>query len=281
MNRTVKSMTPSEGTHMSFMEQNGLLQICFMTRGCSLGREGSCTMCNYGLTDCTEYDARQELSRILDDQGNRNAILLGTSGSILDESEFGRDRLKDVIDEIRSRERIRTVVFETSYRFVDDDALEKLSALKDRNVIVEMGLESSNPLVLDRCLCKDVDLDHIKECIRRIKEYGFKVYLNVIFGSPLLSIEEQKEDTRNTVEWANTQGADGIVLFPLNVKPNTLLWSMEQSGAYIPPSHKDFIDMLSGIEKSTLGKIFLSWAAPDSNTKVFRHMPTGYSPEVG
>ena len=281
LNRTVKSMTPSEGAHVSFMEQNGLLQICFMTSGCSLGQEGSCTMCNYGLTDCTEYDARQELSRILDDQGDRDIILLGTSGSILDESEFRRDRLESVIDEIRSRELIRTVILEASYRFVDDNALEKLSALNDRDVIVEMGLESSNPLVLDRCLCKDVDLERIKECIHRIKKHGFKVYLNVIFGSPLLSIEEQKEDARNTIKWANEQGADGIVLFPLNVKPNTLLWSMEKSGAYILPSHMELIDMLSGIEDSSLGKIFLSWTNPDSNIEVFRHMPTGYSPDVG
>lgn len=97
------------------------------------------------------------------------------------------------------------------------------------------------------------------EKINLIKEYGFEVEANVIFGNPFLSNKEQKLDTINSIEWCFKNNIDKVNLFPINIKPYTLLYKLYEQGKYFPVTHKDFIEVLINIPKKYLDKIYLCW----------------------
>ena len=48
-------------------------------------------------------------------------------------------------------------------------------------------------------------------------------------------------------------------LFPINIKPYTLLYKLYEQGKYFPVSHRDFIKVLNRIPKEYINKIYLCW----------------------
>lgn len=237
------------------------LHICFSSVGCRFREAGYCTMCDYGGGRAvTAEEASTELKKALGmASGTVREILLGTCGSILDERELAPQVLSAVLETVRASS-IPSVIFETHYTTVTPQILSRLQkALPDQEIVLELGFESATPQVLEHSLCKYMDLDALAEIVSLIRSFGMVAVLNVFLGAPFLTPEEQIQDAVHSIAWAAAHGASRVVVFPANVKPNTLLWQMYQEGSYRRISHWMLIELLRRLDDGLLEKVELAW----------------------
>lgn len=233
-------------------------QLYVPSGGCS----NACTFCNYGF----KHPVRKEeilkkvehICRYL--PANIETLILESSGSFLDEREIPAE-LQYQIMEIVARTKVKRVQIETHYKTITDEKVEKiLQILEGHEIAFEIGLESTTKTTLD-IYNKDID---VKELFRKVwywDSLGIEVSLNVMFGAPLLTRQEQVQDTLNTVQDILEKCPEStcIVLFPLNVKDFTLVKHMYDKGRYSIVSHWGFIEVLTKIPKNALHRVFISW----------------------
>ena len=263
-NLLIKSRRPPAPTDNLFsmwQNDNGFVHLCFQSRGCKNDLSGSCIMCDYGIG--RNIDA-EEICRAFDEAINSNqkeihTLLLGTYGSFLDPFEMPFENLCALLEKVAKSD-IQTIIIETHYNTVNIQMTSIISdILHEKDVVLEFGFESANQFIQKHCLNKKIDLGKLRNTIDLVHSFNFNVTLNVLLGTPFLSASEQLEDALASIEWAFNNTADTVVLFPMNIKPFTLLEYLYNQGRYKPISHWLFIELISRIDKSVINKISLSW----------------------
>lgn len=239
------------------------LQICFYSTGCRFSKTGGCIMCDYGQVrkeNLNPNDIKEIMREIFTNQTNMpKVLLLNSLGSVLDETEMPHENLIVLLDEI-SKLNINVIIFETHYTSIKKDILELIKdKLPNKTLEIELGFESSNPNYRKNFLNKIIDNDKFIETLKLIKSFNFIVECNVIFGMPFLSINEQIQDTISSINWCFQNGIDEVDLFPINIKPYTLLYKLYEEGKYKPVHHTDFINVLKQIPETYIDKIHICW----------------------
>ena len=220
-------------------------------------------MCDYGKVR-KESLKSQDIKEILNDVFNNLAelpkeLLLNSLGSVLDTEEIPMENIITLLDKL-SNINIDVIIFETHYLTINDSILSLIKQkLANKDIVIELGLESSNKETREKCLNKYINNGKFIEKINLIKSYGFEVETNVIFGSPFLSNKQQQIDTLNSINWCFENNIDRVNLFPINIKPYTLLYKLYEQGMYLPVTHKDFIEVLNKISKEYIDRIYLCW----------------------
>lgn len=240
-----------------------VLQICFYSKGCRFSKNGNCIMCDYGKprkenlkpTDIKEI-MQETVSNLKEFP---KVLLLNSLGSILDESEMPKENIIVLLDEI-AKVNIDVIIFETHYFNINEDILQLIKRkLSNKQIEIELGFESSNPKYRQDYLNKIIDNDIFIKKVNLIKSYGFKVEANVIFGMPYLTTKEQIEDSVQSIIWCFKNNIDRVNLFPMNIKPYTLLYKLYEIGEYTPVNHKDFVEVLKQIPIEYIEKVYLCW----------------------
>ena len=157
-----------------------LLHVCLNSPGCKFRRTGSCTMCDYGQGKKISVDVINEvLLQIKKEENNIDSILIGTLGSVFDEQEVPREYLEELFKFLQTTT-INTVILESHYTTIDDKLCMWLSKyLEGKDVVVEVGLESVDPFVQNKCLNKIIDLNLLQNKIELLHKYHFSVTGNV------------------------------------------------------------------------------------------------------
>lgn len=239
------------------------MQICFYSKGCKYSECGNCIMCDYGKVreeNLRPEDIKEILKTVINNlEKLPNVLLLNSLGSVLDTEEMPIKNIITLLDELTNIN-IDVIIFETHYLTINDDILSLIKQkLCNKDIVIELGLESSNKEIREKCLNKYINNAKFIEKINLIKSYGFGVEANVIFGSPFLSNKQQQIDTLNSINWCFENNIDRVNLFPINIKPYTLLYKLYEQGMYLPVTHKDFIEVLNKISKEYIDRIYLCW----------------------
>ena len=232
-------------------EDTGFVQICFQSRGCRYSDQGSCIMCDYGRGRELTADEVADFCRESDIFSRRDIseILIGTFGSVLDEYEIPEECFQVILQRLQNSP-IPIVGFETHCDTVTEKKLQEIKEyLPDKNIYIEMGFESSDDTVREKYLNKRLKLPNLLRAMGYIHQAGFITVLNVLLGSPFLSPKEQIQDVVSSVQWAFEQGADNIVLFPMNVKPYTALYRFMEQGLYHPVSYWRLAETLYALSR--------------------------------
>ena len=238
------------------------LQLTFQTTGCKFNARGSCSMCNYGHGKAPETDILLEkLYRILDEAEKMptESILLGASGSFLDTNEIP-EILQDLILAAVLHSRIPNVIIETHYRSINKAALERMARrLPNRKVELEIGLESANSWLRTHILNKDIDSDAFENIIASAHRFGITITINLLLGIPFLSESAQLADTRSSIQWVLSKGADYIVVFPVNIHPYTLFEWLYEKKKVRSTSLWLLFYLLAELDEHELEHISVSW----------------------
>ncbi len=153
------------------------------------------------------------------------------------------------------------VIVETGLFTIDDSTLRFLrDHLPGHSVEIEFGLESSDPEVLRYSLGKRIDLEQVQVKTALAHSYGFTMVANIVLGAPLLNYDEQVDDAARSISWALDSGADGVVLFPMNVRKGTLLELMHRRSLYDTIDYLAVVEVLSKLDDRCLGAVSLSWS---------------------
>lgn len=245
----------------TFHRQN-FLQITFQTCGCQYSETGSCTMCNYGKgRNADSQIILEELEKIClsKDFTDAERILLGASGSFLDENEIPKELQFNIMKRI-AQSSIKEVFIETHYKSVTEEKLRQIcNIFPNICVNIEMGLETVNQEYQINILNKNISLTQLRNTISLIHEYGMEVSLNVLLGMPFFNEYEQIIDTQKSIYWALENGADYVVIFPINIQPYTIFewWYMHDYMTI--PSPWMIVKLLSTLSDEQLKAICLAW----------------------
>lgn len=240
-----------------------VLQICFYSVGCKFSKSGCCIMCDYGKPrrkNLTSNDIRGIIHSVFSELNSMpKVLLLNSLGSVLDYHEMPYENIITLIEEV-SKLSVKTVIFETHYTSITEDILKIIKEkLEGKQVSIELGLESYNEEYRKEYLNKIIDNETFIKKVRLIKSYGFSVEANVIFGMPYISTKDQIKDTNDSIKWCFKNNIDEVNLFPMNIKPYTLLYKLYETGKYFQINHKDFITVLKNIPINYIDKVYLCW----------------------
>ncbi len=263
-------------------EGTEFVQVCFQSRGCRYSDMGACIMCDYGCGRNLEpYEIENYCSTapVFEDSGVKE-ILIGTYGSSLDEYEMSETCFRKILERLRQTD-IPMIGFETHCDTVSSGKLKEIKDyLFDKEIYIEMGFESLDDKVRERYLNKRLKIKNLEKAMELVHRFGFLVVLNILIGAPFLSPRQQIEDVCASVKWAFDNGADNVVLFPMNVKPYTVLYRIMQKGMYKPVSHWLVINTLDELAQiltdDQLAHVGLSWYGERSDIykKPFLQMVT-------
>lgn len=237
------------------------IEVWFMTAGCQWDAQGGCTMCNYGRGHTISEDeivdaVRQGLDDINVDVSE---LVVSPSGSMLDPREVpvgARRRIFSLISDFPAPQ----FVFETRPETVTPNAVKEFGeSVLGKRLGVEMGLESSNAWVQRFCINKGSHPNQFIRAAEILFEHGVDVYANVSLGTAFLSSSEAINDAVNSIRWAFDNGADIAVLFPLHVKPYTLLAWLYERDLYHPPSLWSLVEALRQLGTDFMDRTEISW----------------------
>lgn len=232
----------------------------YRSKGCRFRKQGHCIMCDYGASkNISIFDAIYETRRLVDlYRGKLDVVCIGSYGSIFDESEISRLKLRLICREL-NRSDFGTIAFETHYTTVSNEVLDSIKRwLPGKDIIIEMGLESCNEMSL-AAINKPINLPGLSHAIDRIQKRGLKVSLNVLLGIPGLSEKDQIKDCILSVKWAFFHCADEVTIFPMNVKPFTKLDEMRRHHKYEVPSLWALVEVLNALSDDEIARVSLSW----------------------
>ena len=262
-NKQIREKRPltDDNKKYSVYENNGVLQICFKSIGCRYYLNGFCIMCDYGKgTNIT----KEELEKAFDEAISKSKyqvkiLLLNSYGSILDNDEISIECFYSLLNKL-SKIDIKNIIFETHYTTITEEKLLMIKEkLKNKNISFELGLESANKNIRENYLLKNIDNDLFIEKINLIHSFNMNVLTNILIGTPFLSTKEQLDDSLNSIIWCFKNEVDEIDLFPINVKPYTLLKNLYDSNDYNVISHWLVIELLNRVPIKYLSNIYLAW----------------------
>lgn len=258
--RQNRPIIPKDKLYSTF-ENNGVFQMCFRSRGCSNYLAGSCIMCDYGLgTNITKEELELSFDKALSESKQEiKILLLNTYGSILDTNEISDECFNVLLNKLK-KSNIKRIIFETHYNTITEEKLKLIKEeLNDKIIFFELGFETSNEKIRENNLLKKIDNEKFKGTIKLIHSCRMGVIVNLLVGIPFLTTKEQLEDVLNSIEWCISNDVDEIDLFPINVKPYTLLKELYDSKEYDVISHWLLIEILNRITLKDLPKIYLAW----------------------
>ena len=258
--RQNRPIIPKDKLYSTF-ENNGVFQICFRSRGCSNYLAGSCIMCDYGLgTNITKEELELAFDKALSESKQEiKILLLNTYGNILDTNEISEECFTALLEKLK-KSNIKRIIFETHYNTITEERLKLIKEeLNDKIICFELGFETSNEEIRTNNLLKKINNNKFKKIINLIHSFGMGVIVNLLVGIPFLTTKEQLEDALNSIEWCINNDVDEIDLFPINVKPYTLLKELYDSKEYDVISHWLLVEVLNRIPLKDLSKIYFAW----------------------
>lgn len=251
----------STGKICDVFRSGNLMEIGFLSRRCRKDRCGVCIMCDYGAAEGTHTveEYLLEMDHILTEAGRDvDILLLCTNGSFLDEEQISRELFQSILARA-AQTQARLIEIETHYHDVTPEKLRRIKELlPGKHIAIEMGLETANPLYQSHVIMKGIRLPDYEKTISLIQSFGFMAEVNIMVGLPFLSAKEQMADALATVRWAFDHGCRAV-LFPVNIKPYTLLMDMYRTGHYRPISQWMLPLLLNMLSEEELDNVTAAW----------------------
>lgn len=237
------------------------LELWFSTEGCSFDKNGSCTMCNYGIGYKVDNKIIiDELQNYLDKEKlGITELMISPSGSLWDKGEVNEDLLCMIYNMVKDTN-IDLFMIETRIDTITELKLKKFKErIPNKKLIIEIGLESNNDWVLKYLINKNLKINNFESTISLIKNSNIGVYVNISLGNAFLTEKEAIVDTINSINFAFNSNIDKVVIFPIHIKPNTFIEWLYQNNFYKTISLWSLVEVLNSVEKELLQNIEIAW----------------------
>ena len=261
---SLRSKRPKVSASLPFTAYSSgkMLQIWINTPACRFSLKGKCAACDYWDGVRSESAVRGVCDHIKRFGSRYETLLLNTCGSCMCEDELPFDDLMAVVNAI-SETSVRRIVFETHLAYA---TVEKMTAIKNvlagRDVCLEYGQESTSPDALKLCLNKPSMLLKY-DVVEELQKMGVHIIANVLLGIPFLSVRQRIEDAIASIRDLLERGIDEIMLFPVNIKPYTLVQFLYDNKFYKRVNAYELVKVLSVFNDDELERIGLAWIEPD------------------
>jgi radical SAM enzyme (TIGR01210 family) len=231
------------------------LVVTLRSSGCGwIKNSFGCTMCGHyagttkGEAIPRDYFLTQFTSEIKKyDFSDIPILCLYNAGSVLNSDELNEAALTGICKEISKISGIKKVVFETRSEYVTKDALFNIKRnLRQTDVDIALGIESSSEKIRELCLNKGLDMPDFKRAIALIKEhFNLRLYLMIkpIFLTESEGISDAVRSFFDILDFS----PDEVHFEPATIQEHTLSYEMHKSNLYRAPWLWSIIEVLKRI----------------------------------
>ena len=221
--------------------------VILRTRGCYWSIKEGCSMCGYfndtvpgGVSDDMLREQWKSVRSIL--KGKKYAKIY-TSGSFIDPTEVPFDFANEVMSDL-SDMGVEKVLIESLPEFVNPKNFNYDKAPK---LEIAIGLESSNPVVLDKSVNKRLRWPHFVKVCKLARDNGAEVKAYILLKPPYLSEKESIEDAvKSAIDAA--PHVDKISINPVNVQKNTVVEKLWFRNEWVAPWLWSVVEVLKKCE---------------------------------
>ncbi|MCL1905366.1 MAG: archaeosine biosynthesis radical SAM protein RaSEA [Methanomassiliicoccaceae archaeon] len=213
--------------------------VIMRTNGCAWAKKGGCTMCGYAsasMNNVTAEDLTAQIDQAMRRYEGEPFVKIYTSGSFLDDNEVPPEIRERIFDSFKDAERI---LFETRPEFVTEETLRNVP----KNVTIALGLESSDPEVLEISVKKGFTPEDSRKAGLTIKKAGLTVRTYLLLKPLYLNEHDAIEDAVSSIRFAD-EFSDEISVNPVNVQRYTFTERQWKKGDYRPPWIWSLIEVL-------------------------------------
>jgi len=210
--------------------------LILRTRGCYWADLKGCSMCGYARDTLGRSAAPEELAAQLDAAMARYRdepyVKIYTSGSFFDDREVdpaSRDRIGRAF-----AGRARRLLVETLPEFATDATVGALRDAFGGRLEVAEGLESADPVVLERFVNKGASPREYFDAAARIRSAGASPKGYLLLKPPYLTEREAVEDVVASVAAARPW-FDTLSVNPVHIQGGTVVEWLYRRGRYRPP----------------------------------------------
>ena len=200
------------------------------TNGCVWAKTGGCTMCGYktaSLTGVTVDDLMKQVDQMMSRYKGEPFVKIYTSGSFLDENEIPVPVRERIFKEFAGCERL---LFESRPEFITEEVL----ATVPRNVTIALGMETSDPEVMEISIRKGFTPEDSRRVGTMIKAAGLMVRTYLLLKPPFMQEGRAIEGAVESVRFA-APFSDEISINPVNVQKATYVERLWKRGEYRSP----------------------------------------------
>ena len=204
------------------------------TRGCYWSIKEGCSMCGYfndtvpgGVSD---EMLREQWKKIRPSLKGKRYAKIYTSGSFIDPTEVPLDFADEVMSDMKDMG-IEKVLIESLPEFVNPKNFSYTNAPK---LEIAIGLESSSPLVLDKCVNKRLRWPHFVKVCKSARDNGAEVKAYILLKPPYLNEKDAIEDAVQSAIDAAPH-VDKISINPVNVQKNTVVEKLWMRNEWTAP----------------------------------------------
>jgi radical SAM enzyme (TIGR01210 family) len=209
--------------------------LILKTRGCYWADVKGCSMCGYSKDtlgrSATPEELSEQLTRALACYHGEPYVKIYTSGSFLDDREVdpvSRVRI------VRGFSPARRLLFETLPEFPTRETLDPLRAAFPGEIEVALGLESTDPVVLQRFVNKGSTPAEYLDAADRVRALGLRAKGYLLLKPPYLTEAESVEDVVRSVE-AAAPHFDALSINPVHIQNGTVVEWLYRRRQYRPP----------------------------------------------
>ena len=209
-------------------------------------------MCGYreaSLSHVTEEDLLKQLDEAVSRYRGEQFVKIYTSGSFLDDNEVPRSVRAKFFEAFSGCERI---LFESRPEFITEDSLSDVP----KTATIALGLESSDPVVLERSVHKGFTPDDIRRAGLLIKSMGLHVRTYLLLKPPFMTEAMAMEDAVRSARFAD-EFSDEISINPLNVQRATYVERLWKRGEFRSPWIWSLIEVFKELS-GTVGSRLMS-----------------------
>jgi radical SAM enzyme (TIGR01210 family) len=270
-NFTIKSATDLfmklEKKYENEMGEIVCLHLEFPGAGCAWSKKtGGCIMCGFSGA-AIEYShgqiIRPELLKAMYTIARESVrtqhpkmVSVFNGGSFLNPDEIPPEFQAFMALMVNNDPDISTLFLETRAEYVTDQNLKGiLPYMKNKKLVLGIGLETISEKVRNVILRKGLELDVYKKAIKIAHELGAFTRTYILLKPPSLTEKEAISEAVMTIQTAFEAGSDEVSVEACFISPNTILERMYNEGNYSPPSLWSIIDVLKKTVK--LGTVYL------------------------
>jgi radical SAM enzyme (TIGR01210 family) len=205
------------------------------TRGCYWADLKGCSMCGYAKDtlgrSATPEELAGQIDRLREEYRGEPYVKVYTSGSFLDDREVDPESRGRLLRAFRSARRL---LFETLPEFVTPENLLPLREEFPGELEVALGLESTDPVILERLINKGSPPSEYLAAADRIRSLGLRAKAYLLLKPPYLTEEESIRDVVRSVELAAPH-VDALSINPVHIQNGTVVEYLYHRRRYRPP----------------------------------------------
>lgn len=241
------------------------LVIHLRSNGCGWKKSGGCTMCGFWNETSQQKDRVEAEDFISQFKGALKAfnlykypiLSIYNAGSAFNEEEIPFEALESIFRMISKIPTIKQIILESRIEYMTKDRIRQLkNIINGKDLIIGVGLESSNDTIRELCIHKGLPKKRIEEYIELSKSLGMNSRIYVLIKPPFLTEMEAIEDVVGTTRYLYDLGVSDIHYETTTIEENTLVHILFNKRLYQLPWLWSIVEIINRV--SPFAKPFLS-----------------------